>query len=111
MARHKHTKTKAAEIEHAIRHHLDVELDDDPDLKASFAEALAAIFEQFRDNWQKIHEELEKLRARIVNAREEPTCGLHRKKRNGSGASCAPTTRRWKGRGPGCGNMASFWRS
>lgn len=37
------TKTKAAEVEHAIRHHLDVELIDDPDLQASFAESLAAI--------------------------------------------------------------------
>jgi type I restriction enzyme, R subunit len=74
------TKTKAAEIEHAIRHHLDVELDDDPDLQASFAEALKKIFEDFRDNWNKIHEELEKLRQRIINANKEPTFGLHRKK-------------------------------
>ena len=74
------TKTKAAEIEHAIRHHLDVELDDDPDLQASFAEALRKIFEEFRDNWNKIYEELEKLRQRIVNADKEPTYGLHRKK-------------------------------
>ena len=36
-------KVKAAEIEHAIRHHLNVELDDDPDLQVSFAAALAAI--------------------------------------------------------------------
>jgi len=74
------TKTKAAEVEHAIRHHLDIELDDDPDLQASFAEALAKIFEQFRDNWNKIYEELEKLRVRIINASKEPTYGLHRKK-------------------------------
>ncbi|MYA37196.1 MAG: type I restriction endonuclease subunit R [Gammaproteobacteria bacterium] len=74
------TKTKAAEIEHAIRHHLKVDLDDDPDLRASFAEALAVIFEQFRDNWNKIYEELEKLRTRIINASNEPTYGLHRKK-------------------------------
>ena len=74
------TKTKAAEIEHAIRHHLDVDLDDDPDLRASFAEALAAILEQFRDNWNKIYEELEKLRTRIINSNNEPTYGLHRKK-------------------------------
>ena len=80
LAKRTRTKTKAAEIEHAIRHHLDVELDDDPDLKASFAEALAAIFEQFRDNWQKIHEELEKLRKRISDVSREPTYGLHRKK-------------------------------
>ena len=74
------TKTKAAEIEHAIRHHLDVDLDDDPDLQASFAEALAKIFAEFRDNWNKIYEELEKLRERIINAQKEPTYGLHRKK-------------------------------
>jgi type I restriction enzyme R subunit len=73
-------KTKAAEVEHAIRHHLDVELDDDPDLQASFAQALAAIFEEFRNNWKKIYEELEKLRARIISASQEPTYGLHRKK-------------------------------
>jgi type I restriction enzyme R subunit len=74
------TKTKAAEIEHAIRHHLDVELDDDPDLQASFAEALKNILEEFRDNWNKIAEELEKLRQHIINASREPTYGLHRKK-------------------------------
>jgi type I restriction enzyme R subunit len=74
------TKTKAAEIEHAIRHHLDVELGDDPDLQASFAEALKRILEDFRDNWNAIYEELEKLRRRIVNADKEPTYGLHRKK-------------------------------
>lgn len=80
VGKRKRTKTKAAEVEHAIRHHLDVELDDDPDLQASFAQALAAIFEEFRDNWNKIYEELEKLRARIKNANQEPTYGLHRKK-------------------------------
>jgi len=76
----KRTKTKAAAIEHAIRHHLDVDLDDDPDLQASFAEALAQIFEEFRDNWNKIFQELEKLRQRIINATKEPTYGLNRKK-------------------------------
>lgn len=80
MTERKRSKTKAAEVEHAIRHHLDIELDDDPDLQASFAEALAAIFEQFRDNWDKIYEELEKLRQRIKEAGNEPTYGLHRKK-------------------------------
>ena len=80
VSKRKRTKTKAAEVEHAIRHHLDVELDDDPDLQASFAETLAKIFEDFRDNWKKIYEKLEKLRERIINASKEPTYGLHRKK-------------------------------
>ena len=80
VGQRKRTKTKAAEIEHAIRHHLDIELDDDPELRASFAEALAAIFQQFRDNWDRIYEELGKLRVRIIEAGKEPTYGLHRKK-------------------------------
>ena len=80
VAKRGRTKTKAAEIEHAIRHHLEIDLDDDPDLQASFAEALARIFEEFRDNWNKIYAELEKLRERIINAGKEPTYGLHRKK-------------------------------
>jgi type I restriction enzyme R subunit len=74
------TKTKAAEVEHAIRHHLNVELDDDPELQASFTEALALIFQRFHDNWTKIYKALEKLRERIKSASQEPTYGLHRKK-------------------------------
>lgn len=80
VKKHDRTKTKAAEIEHAVRHHLDVDLNDDPELKASFAEALRKIFQDFANNWKKIYEELEKLRQRIVNAGKEPTYGLHRKK-------------------------------
>lgn len=80
VGQRKRTKTKAAEVEHAIRHHLDVELDDDPELQASFAEALAAILLEFKANWQKIYEELEKLRQRIKDAENEPTYGLHKKK-------------------------------
>jgi type I restriction enzyme R subunit len=77
---HSRTKTKAAEIEHAIRHHLDIDLDDDPELQTSFSEALQRILEEFRDNWNKIFEELEKLRRQIINVGKEPTYGLHRKK-------------------------------
>ena len=80
VGKHKRTKTKAAEVEHAIRHHIEIVLDDDPDLQASFAEALAAILREFKDNWRKIYEELEKLRERIKNAAKEPTYGLHKKK-------------------------------
>jgi type I restriction enzyme, R subunit len=80
VGKHKRTKTKAAEVEHALRHHIDIELDDDPELQASFSEALKAILEQFKDNWQRIYEELEKLRQRVKDADKEPTYGLHKKK-------------------------------
>lgn len=80
IAKRTRTKTKAAEVEHAIRHHLEIELSDDPELQASFSEALANILQAFQDNWQKIYEELEKLRKRIVAAENAPTYGLHKKK-------------------------------
>ncbi|MCE2959156.1 MAG: type I restriction endonuclease subunit R [Akkermansiaceae bacterium] len=80
VKKHSRTKTKAAEIEHAIRHHLDVDLDDDPELQASFADALSKILEEFANNWTKIYEELEKLRQRIIDVSKQPTYGLHRKK-------------------------------
>lgn len=80
VAKHNRTKTKTAEVEHAIRHYLDVELDDDPDLQASFSQALEEIFRKFRDNWDEIYQELENLRVRIINASKEPTYGLNRKK-------------------------------
>ncbi len=80
VGKHPRTKTKAAAVEHAIRDHIDIELDDDPELQASFAAALSAILVKFKDNWEKIYEELEKLRQRIKDADNEPTYGLHKKK-------------------------------
>jgi len=53
IEKHGRTTTKAAEIEHAIRHHLEVELDDDPEMQASFAEELRKIFEDFAKNGEK----------------------------------------------------------
>ena len=74
----KRTKTKAAEIEHAIRHHLEVNIDDTD--SASFTEELERILKDYAGNWDKIYQELEKLRQKIKNAGQEPTYGLHRKK-------------------------------
>lgn len=80
VATHRRTKNKAAAVEHAIRHHIEVDLDDDPELQASFAAALAELLEQFKDNWDRIYAELEKLRQRLKDAEKEPTYGLHKKK-------------------------------
>jgi type I restriction enzyme R subunit len=76
----KRAKTKAAEIEHAIRHHIEINIDEDPELYASFAEAIDRILQEFKDNWNEIYKQLEELRKRIVAAGKEPTYGLHRKK-------------------------------
>jgi type I restriction enzyme R subunit len=79
VGKHKRAKTKAAEVEHAIRHHIDVHIDEDPELYASFAEALEKILQEFKDNWEKIYQEFEKLRRRIKNI-PKPPGDLHRKK-------------------------------
>lgn len=79
VGKRKRAKTKAAEVEHAIRHHLDINFDEDPELYASFAEALERILEEFKNNWKRIWKELEKLRQKIKNM-PKPPGGLHRKK-------------------------------
>jgi type I restriction enzyme R subunit len=74
------TKTKAAEVEHAIRHFIDINITEDPELYASFAEALAEILREFKNNWDEIYRRLEELRKKIMDKEKEPTYGLHRKK-------------------------------
>lgn len=76
----KRTKTKAAEVEHAIRHFIDINLDEDPELFASFSEELERIMADFKGNWKVIFEELERLREKIKNREKEQTFGLDRKK-------------------------------
>jgi type I restriction enzyme R subunit len=76
----KRVKTKAAEVEHAIRHFIDINLDEDPELYASFAEELKRILAEFMNNWEDIYRLLEELRAKIRSAQQEPTFGLHRKR-------------------------------
>jgi type I restriction enzyme R subunit len=73
-------KTKAAEIEHALRHFINVNLFEDPELYASFTETIEEILKEFQDNWKEIANKLEQLRKRIINAKNEPTYGLHRRK-------------------------------
>jgi len=74
------TKTKAAEVEHAIRHFIDININEDPELYASFVEALAEILQEFKNNWEEIYRRLEELRKKIIAKEKEPTYGLHRKK-------------------------------
>src|SRR2546425_8334217 len=74
------SKTKAAEVEHAIRHFIGLNLDEDPELFASFAAELERILQEFKDNWDRIYDELEKLRLKILAKEKEQTYGLDRKK-------------------------------
>ena len=76
---HKRTRTKAAAIEHAIREIININLNDDPELYASFAEELARILTACKDNWDEIYRLLEELRKRMKASQEEDTKGLNLK--------------------------------
>lgn len=76
----KRPKTKAAEVEHAIRHHLTVNFDEDPELFASFAEELERILKELAGNWNAIWVEMEKLRQKLMAKEKEETHGLDRKR-------------------------------
>ena len=80
VSQRKRDKTKAAEVEHAIRHFIELNISDDPELFASFAEELERILAMFAENWKKIYEELEKLRSKMAEKEKEYTYGLDRKK-------------------------------
>ncbi|MBU1821970.1 MAG: HsdR family type I site-specific deoxyribonuclease [Bacteroidetes bacterium] len=73
------TRTRAAAIEHAVRHHIDIHFDDDPALYASLAEALQNLLQEFRDNWEEIYRRLQELLRQIRQTEQEPTYGLHRR--------------------------------
>jgi type I restriction enzyme R subunit len=73
------SKTKAAEVEHAIRNHITVNFDEDPELFASIAAELERILKEFAGNWQLIAQEMEKLRQKLMAKEREETHGLDRK--------------------------------
>ena len=79
-ANHARSKTKAAEVEHAIRHHLTVNFDEDPELFASFAKEIERILTEFAGNWDAIWQEMEKLRQKLMAKEQEETHGLDRKR-------------------------------
>lgn len=72
--------TQAADVEHALRHYITTNIDEDPELFASFAEELEKIFQDFKGNWKQIYQELEKLREKIRKREQEETFGLDRQK-------------------------------
>ena len=80
VGKRKRNKTKAAEIEHAIRHEITIHGSEDPDLYASLAEAMEAILVDYKDNWDEIYKRLEELRRKVLKQKNEPTYGLHVKK-------------------------------
>lgn len=69
-------KSKASEMEHAIRHHIKVNLDKDPGLYNRFKDRLEAILKNYKENWDSILGELQLLRDEMAEGRKPVFPGI-----------------------------------
>lgn len=71
-------EAKASEMEHAIRKHCTVHHDEDPAFYKSLSEKVENLIDQYQDQWEKLAEELEKLRSVAIAGRKEGEEGMTR---------------------------------
>ena len=64
-------RARASEMEHAIRHHIKVNLNNDPALYKRFKDKLEAILNAYQDKWDDIVVELSGLREDILKGRPD----------------------------------------
>ena len=69
-AQNKTPKSKASEMEHAIRWHIKVNLDKDPALYNRFKDRLETILNAYKENWEEIVKELGDLRDEMAEGRK-----------------------------------------
>jgi type I restriction enzyme R subunit len=70
-------EAKASEMEHAIRKHCTVH-DEDPAFYSSLSEKVENLIDQYQDQWEKLAEELEKLRTTAIEGRKQGEEGMSR---------------------------------
>jgi type I restriction enzyme R subunit len=63
-------KSKASEMEHAIRRHIKVNMDKDPGLYQRFLKRMEDILERYKGNWDLIVEEFGKMREDLAKGRK-----------------------------------------
>jgi type I restriction enzyme R subunit len=64
------SKSKASEMEHAIRRHIKVNINKDPALYKCFLKRMEEIIERYQGNWDAIVEEFEKVREDLAKGRQ-----------------------------------------
>ncbi len=69
-------EAKASEMEHAIRKHCTVHNDEDPAFYKSLSEKVENLIDQHQDDWEKLAEELEKLRGEAIEGRKTGEEGM-----------------------------------
>jgi type I restriction enzyme R subunit len=66
-------KSKASEMEHAIRRHIKVNMEKDPGLYQRFLTRMEQILERYKENWELQVEEFTKVREDLDKGREDET--------------------------------------
>jgi len=72
------SEAKASEMEHAIRRHCTVHHDEDPAFYKSLSAKVETLIVQHKDQWDKLAEELEKLRNEAIEGRQTGIDGMSR---------------------------------
>ena len=72
------TEAKASEMEHAIRRHCTVHHDEDPAFYKNLSQKVESLIAQYQDQWEKLAEELDKLRSEAIAGRRAGVEGMSR---------------------------------
>jgi type I restriction enzyme R subunit len=72
-------RAKASEMEHAIRKHCKVHIDEDPVLYAKLSEKLESLIQQYKDNWDQLYQHLFALRGEVEAGRKDEVEGVSQK--------------------------------
>jgi type I restriction enzyme R subunit len=79
VQRHRSTKAQAAEMEYAARHHISVQIEEDPVYYQKLSERLDQILQTFADNWEAQVEALRQYIEDIKKGRPADQTGLEPK--------------------------------
>jgi type I restriction enzyme R subunit len=69
-------KSKASEMEHAIRWHIKVNLEKDPELYKRFKDRLEMLLNAYKENWEEIVAQLNELREEMAEGRRDLPEGI-----------------------------------
>ncbi len=67
----RNSKSKASEMEHAIRRHIKVNMEKDPALYKRFLKRMEEILERYKGNWEQIVDEFNRMREDLSKGRED----------------------------------------
>lgn len=79
VGKHKNNRAKASEMEHAIRKHCTVHLEEDPEFFKSMAQHLQKILDKYRNDWDALAKELGALTGELKKGRTIAADGVEPK--------------------------------